>query len=144
MPTNPSPVAPAGEYQALAPIFGTCAERFIAVRDLFAQHFDSGQDTGASVAIFVDGESVVDLWGGYFDATYTRPFERNSIVQLFSSTKTMLGLCALVLADRRELDLNAPVAKYWPEFAAEGKAAIEVRQSRIPPKNQPPDPPIVG
>lgn len=51
----------------------------------------------------------------------------------------MLGLCALVLADRRELHLNAPVAEYWPEFAAEGKAAIEVRQSRIPPKNQPPD-----
>lgn len=66
MPTNPSPCRTCCEYQALAPIFGTCAERFIAVRDLFAQHFDSGQDTGASVAIFVDGESVGYLWGRYF------------------------------------------------------------------------------
>jgi CubicO group peptidase (beta-lactamase class C family) len=66
--------------------------------------------------------------GGYFDGTYTRLFENDTIVQLYSSTKTFTGLCALVLADRGEIDLHAPVKKYWPEFAAEGKSGIEVRQ----------------
>jgi CubicO group peptidase (beta-lactamase class C family) len=98
------------------------------VRDAFAKHLDTGQDVGASVAILVEGEPVVDLWGGYFDATYTRPWERDTIVQLFSSTKTITALCALILADRGEIDLDAPVAKYWPEFAAQGKADIAVRQ----------------
>src|SRR5580765_2662751 len=106
---------------------GTCPERFSAVRDAFAANLASGSDIGASVAVFVDGEPVVDLWGGYFDMSYTRPWERDTIVHTFSSTKTMTALCALILADRREIDLDAPVAKYWPEFAAAGKADIRVR-----------------
>jgi CubicO group peptidase (beta-lactamase class C family) len=78
--------------------------------------------------VFIDGEPVVDLWGGYFDATYTRPWERDTIVQTFSTTKTMTALVALVLADNGVLDLDAPVVKYWPEFRAEGKSEILVRQ----------------
>jgi CubicO group peptidase (beta-lactamase class C family) len=109
-------------------INGTCSDRFAPVREAFAHNLETGQDIGASVAVFVDGEPVVDLWGGHFDSTYTRPFERHSIAQGYSATKTITALCALVLADRGEIDLDAPVATYWPEFAAEGKGAIVVRQ----------------
>jgi CubicO group peptidase (beta-lactamase class C family) len=107
---------------------GTCADRFEPVRAAFRENLDTGQDIGAAVAVFVDGEPVVDLWGGHFDGTYTRPFGSDTVVQCFSSTKTVTALCALVLADRGELDLDAPVARYWPEFAAEGKGGIAVRQ----------------
>jgi CubicO group peptidase (beta-lactamase class C family) len=70
----------------------------------------------------------VDLWGGYFDGTYTRPFGPDTLVQGYSSTKTVAALCMLVLADRGGVDLDAPVARYWPEFAAEGKDGILIRQ----------------
>ena len=76
----------------------------------------------------VDGEPVVDLWGGYFDDTFTRTWSEHTIANGFSSTKTMTALCALVLADRGQLDLDAPVAEYWPEFAAAGKGGVLVRQ----------------
>ena len=109
------------------PVYGFVKPGFEAVREAFTANITSGADVGASACVFVDGEAVVDLWGGYFDTTYTRPFERNTIVNGFSSTKTMTALCALVLADRGEIDLNAPVKKYWPEFAAAGKDRIEVR-----------------
>jgi len=109
-------------------VAGTCVGRFEPVRAAFLDNLDTGQDIGAAVAVFVDGEPVVDLWGGHFDATYTRPFGPDTIVQCFSSTKTITALCALLLADRGELDLDAPVAHYWPEFAAEGKGDILVRQ----------------
>jgi CubicO group peptidase (beta-lactamase class C family) len=107
----------------MANIEGTCREEFQTVREVFEYHLDSGIDVGASVAVFIDGEPVVDLWGGYFDATYTRPWERDTIVQTFSTTKTMTALVALVLADNGVLDLDAPVVKYWPEFGAEGKSS---------------------
>ncbi|MCV2491277.1 beta-lactamase family protein [Geodermatophilus sp. YIM 151500] len=110
------------------PVAGTCADRFSPVRDAFAYNLGTGQDVGASVAVFLDGEPVVDLWGGYFDGTYTRPFGADTIVQGYSTTKTVTALCALVLADWGKVDLDAPVARYWPEFAAEGKADVEVRQ----------------
>jgi len=109
-------------------IHGFCARQFEQVRDAFRNNLDTGQDIGASVAVCIDGEVVVDLWGGYFDGTFSRPFEADTIVQGYSSTKTVTALCALVLADRGEIDLDAPVAKYWPEFAAAGKSGILVRQ----------------
>src|SRR5262245_14584719 len=125
---NAAPIERRETYQPATEIHGTFSEQFRRVHDAFAKNLDSGQDIGASVAVFIDGEPVVDLWGGYFDATYTCEWQRDTIVQTFSTTKTMTALCALVLADRGELDLNAPVAKYWPEFAAEGKSEIQVRQ----------------
>jgi CubicO group peptidase (beta-lactamase class C family) len=115
-------------FHSKVEIHGTCGDRFGAVRDVFTHQLDTGQDIGAAVAVFVDGEPVVDLWGGHFDGTYTRQWERDTIVQGYSSTKTVTALCALVLADRGEIDLDAPVAKYWPEFAAEDKADIAIRQ----------------
>src|SRR5215510_5875694 len=101
-------------------IHGTCDERFRLVRDAFARNLQSGEDLGASAAVFIDGEPVVDLWGGYLDTTKMRPWKKDTIVNVFSTTKTMTALCALILVDRGLLDLDAPVAKYWPGFAANG------------------------
>src|SRR6185437_7588156 len=84
-------------------------------------------DTGAAAAVYMDGEPVVDVWGGFADADRTIPWERDTIVNVWSVTKTMTALCALVLADRGQLDLDAPVARYWPEFAASAKQGVLVR-----------------
>src|SRR5262245_58199841 len=108
-------------------LHGTVKPGFEPVRDAFAANFSSGADVGAAAAVFIDGEPVVDLWGGYFDATYTREWARDTISQGFSSTKTITALCALLLADRGALDLNAPVKTYWPEFGAAGKQDVQVR-----------------
>jgi CubicO group peptidase (beta-lactamase class C family) len=108
-------------------IHGTCNERFRAVQDVLAKNLNDGADLGASAAVFIDGEPVVDLWGGYVDVERTQPWTRDTIVNNFSTTKTMTALCALILADRGELDLNAPVCKYWPEFAHYGKDRVLVR-----------------
>ena len=106
---------------------GTCAPRFTPVQDTFGGLLESGMDVGASVAVAVDGVLAVDLWGGFADGERTRPWQRDTIVNVFSTTKTMQALTALVIADRGGLDLDAPVARYWPEFAANGKADVRVR-----------------
>jgi CubicO group peptidase (beta-lactamase class C family) len=106
---------------------GTCCARFDPVRELFAAKLESGEDLGASLAVNIDGEMVVDLWGGWGDLARTMPWTENTIANVFSTTKTMTALAALVLVDRGELDLDATVAKYWPEFAARGKGGIKVR-----------------
>ncbi len=111
----------------MADIKGTCDPRFDMVKTAFAQNFDQGLDVGASVAVVLEGELVVDLWGGYIDEAKTTPWERDTIINVWSTTKTMTALCALMLADRGELDLYGKVAKYWPEFAAAGKENVEVR-----------------
>ena len=110
------------------PLGGTCNARFDPLRELFAAKLESGEDLGASLAVNIDGEMVVDLWGGWADEARTVPWTENTITNVFSTTKTMTALAALVLVDRGELDLDANVAKYWPEFAARGKAGIKVRQ----------------
>jgi CubicO group peptidase (beta-lactamase class C family) len=110
-----------------AKIKGICPDRFEPVRQALQYNLDSGDDIGASVAVFIDGEPVVDLWGGYFDAKYERPWERDTIITTHSITKTMTGMAALVLADSGELDFDAPVAKYWPEFARNGKSGVLVK-----------------
>ena len=109
------------------PLGGTCSARFEPLRELFAAKLESGEDLGASLAFNIDGEMVVDLWGGWADEARTVPWTENTITNVFSTTKCMTSLAALVLVDRGELDLDATVAKYWPEFAANGKAAIKVR-----------------
>jgi CubicO group peptidase (beta-lactamase class C family) len=96
------------------------------VRDALAASLDK-DDVGASVAVYVDGEPVVDIWGGYADAERTQRWERDTITSVWSTTKTMTALCALILADRGDIDLDAPVAKYWPEFAAAGKERVLLR-----------------
>src|SRR4051794_30125830 len=106
---------------------GTCNARFDSLRELFAAKLESGEDLGASLAVNIDGEMVVDLWGGWADEARTAPWAENTIANVFSTTKTMTALAALVLVDRGELDLDENVAAYWPEFAARGKAGIKVR-----------------
>src|SRR5438067_6127676 len=109
------------------PLSGTCSARFEPLRELFAAKLESGEDLGASLAVNIDGEMVVDLWGGWADEARTVPWTEHTITNIFSTTKAMTSLAALMLVDRGELDLDATVAKYWPEFAANGKAAIKVR-----------------
>src|SRR3954454_18619950 len=110
----------------MADIQGSYDDLFIAVPTALAGLLDDG-DAGASVAVFVDGEPVVDVWGGFADADRTIPWQRDTITGVFSVTKTMTALCALLLADRGDLDLDAPVGRYWPEFAAAGKEKVLVR-----------------
>ena len=109
-----------------AAVHGHCDERFAAVREVFENNLKGGLDVGASFAATVEGEMVVDLWGGFADAARTRPWARDTIVNVYSTTKTMTALTALLLADRGVLDLHAPVARYWPEFAANGKEGVKV------------------
>ncbi|WP_406328179.1 serine hydrolase domain-containing protein [Streptomyces sp. NBC_00203] len=110
----------------MAEIQGSYDVLFTAVPEALAALLDAG-DAGASVAVFVDGEPVVDVWGGFADADRTMPWQRDTIAGVWSVTKTMTALSALILADRGELDLDAPVARYWPEFAAKGKDRVLVR-----------------
>jgi CubicO group peptidase (beta-lactamase class C family) len=111
----------------MAEVHGSVEPGFEGVRDTLGVNLDSGADVGASVAVIVDGRTVVDIWGGHVDEARSTPWERDTIINVFSTTKTMAALCALVLADRGELDLHSPVARYWPEFKENGKEGIEVR-----------------
>lgn len=107
-------------------IHGECRPGYEAVRDAFAASFDEGAERGACVYVTRNGEPVVDLWAGDADGE-GRPWERDTIVNVYSTTKTMAATCVLMLADRGQLDLNAPVATYWPEFAVSGKDGVLVR-----------------
>jgi CubicO group peptidase (beta-lactamase class C family) len=110
----------------MAELQGSYDELFAGVPGVLTGLLDHG-DAGASVAVFVDGEPVVDVWGGFADADRTIAWQQNTITNVFSVTKTMTSLCALILADRGELDLAAPVGRYWPEFAVAGKEKVLVR-----------------
>ena len=105
---------------------GTCDERFALVRERFLAGFDEGQEQGASVCVTLDGAPVVDLWGGERNDAGD-PWERDTIVNVYSTTKTMAATVMLMLADRGDIDLDAPVATYWPEFKANGKEGVLVR-----------------
>lgn len=108
-------------------IHGECAPRFARVREVFEAGFRAGKEVGAAVAVVHDGETVVDLWGGWADQARTRPWERDTIVNVYSCTKAMAAVCAHQLVERGRLDLDAPVAEYWPEFGQRGKSKIPVR-----------------
>jgi CubicO group peptidase (beta-lactamase class C family) len=109
-----------------APVHGTCDEIFAKVRDVFERSFESGE-IGAGVAVLIDGEPVIDLWGGWADEERTRPWERDTIVNVYSVTKGMASVCMNRLIEEGLLDLDAPVANYWPEFAQNGKQDITMR-----------------
>jgi CubicO group peptidase (beta-lactamase class C family) len=102
-------------------ISGTCPAPFGGVKDAFAENFAVNGDVGASVAVTIAGELVVDLWGGTQDVEREVPWEKDTIINVFSTTKTMSCLSLLVLASRGLVDVDAPVACYWPEFAEAGK-----------------------
>jgi CubicO group peptidase (beta-lactamase class C family) len=112
----------------MAIIHGTLDDRFAPLRDEFERQLDSGEELGASIAVTINGEPVVDIWGGYADTARTTEWAEDTITNVWSTTKTVCALATLMLADSGELDLDAPVARYWPEFAAQGKAEVLVRQ----------------
>ncbi|MGI9598110.1 MAG: serine hydrolase domain-containing protein, partial [Acidimicrobiales bacterium] len=111
----------------MAQIDGTMDPRFDVLGDLLSGSLDAGTDLGASVAVTVDGEMVVDIWGGHADQARTAQWRSDTITNVWSTTKTMTSLSALVLVDRGLLDVYRPVSAYWPEFAANGKESIEIR-----------------
>jgi CubicO group peptidase (beta-lactamase class C family) len=106
---------------------GTTDPRFEPVRAAFARNFHEHGEVGAAVAVYLHGRPVVDLWGGTADPATGRAWERDTLQLVYSTTKGVTAACANLLAQRGELDLDAPAAKYWPEFAAAGKAEIPVR-----------------
>jgi CubicO group peptidase (beta-lactamase class C family) len=106
----------------------TVTDRDADVRTLFEQNLSDGTDLGAAFCVTVDDQVVIDLYGGFADEARTRPWRADTIVGVYSTTKTMAALTALLVADRGELDFAAPVARYWPEFAAAGKADVTVAQ----------------
>ena len=108
-------------------VHGECADQFEGVRIELERHLENGEELGASIVIDIDGETVVDMWGGYSDADRSIDWTADTITNVWSSTKTVMNLAALMLVDRGELDVYAPVADYWPEFAANGKESVEVR-----------------
>jgi len=110
-----------------AEIHGTFDKRFAGVRDGFAANFAAGKEIGAAVCVTVDGKTVVDIWAGHADKARSKPWTKNTIVNVYSTTKGLGAACASLLVERGRLDLDAPVAKYWPEFAQAGKDKLPVR-----------------
>src|SRR5690606_38382080 len=109
------------------PVRGHCAPEFDAVREAFCHNISTGAELGASIVVDVGGETVVDLRGGARDRAATQPWEHDTVVNLWSISKAVTNLTALMLVDRNLLDLAQPVAHYWPEFAANGKESVLVR-----------------
>lgn len=107
------------------PVHGTVEPRFASVKDAFVEGLQD--ELGAAFSVYLHGERVVDLWGGWADAERTREWQKDTIACTFSATKAMTATCAHLLVDRGLLDVDAPVASYWPEFAQAGKAEITVR-----------------
>jgi CubicO group peptidase (beta-lactamase class C family) len=106
---------------------GHAHARFDNVAEALAEELNTGNEVGAAIAVDIDGELVVDIWGGHADAAKTVPWAEDTIVNVWSSTKTVTSLVGLMLADRGLLDLDAPVGRYWPEFSANGKQDVAVR-----------------
>jgi CubicO group peptidase (beta-lactamase class C family) len=116
---------------------GHVAGGFETVREAFVESLRHRGEMGASFAVTRDGAPVVDLWGGIADADTGRPWRQDTLQVIFSGTKGLVALCLLMLVDRGELDMEAPVARYWPQFATNGKASIRVldvasHQARLP------------
>jgi CubicO group peptidase (beta-lactamase class C family) len=108
-------------------VSGDCDPAFGGVQDAFARNFDERGELGAAVAVWLNGRLVVDLWGGFADPVEQRPWERDTIAHAYSVSKPIVATCALLLAGRGALDLDAPVARYWPEYAQAGKESTLVR-----------------
>lgn len=110
-------------------IHGVCDPAFAAVREEFIRNFTEREELGASVAVVIDGETKVELWGGWMDGARTQPWQRDTLVVVHSVTKGFVSLAVHLLVQRGLLDFDAPVAAYWPEFAREGKDHITFRQA---------------
>ncbi|MGZ8666312.1 MAG: serine hydrolase domain-containing protein, partial [Solirubrobacterales bacterium] len=101
--------------------------RFAAVREALAENFRDRGEVGAAVSLTLEGRPVVEIWGGWSDRERRRPWRRDTLVDVFSVGKAMAATCLLMLVEEERLDLDAPVARHWPEFAAAGKEAVTAR-----------------
>ena len=110
-----------------AEVRGRCAPQFESLRRALADSIDAGREVGAALSVYVGKRSVVDLWAGHRDAARTRPWDENTIVNLYSVGKAITAVCALRLVEDGALDLDAPVSRYWPEFGQAGKDRVSVR-----------------
>lgn len=106
---------------------GACDQRFRPIEEAFRRNFADGKEVGASLAVIHEGRTVLDLWCGFSDSKRTQNWSRDTICNVFSTTKMITALCVLLLADRGQVDLNAPVCTYWPEYTSHGKDKILVR-----------------
>ena len=106
---------------------GVSTSGFSAVGEQFNMNFSHRGEVGASVCVIVDGRTVVNLWGGVADVESGKPWNKDTVGNVFSSTKGAVALCAHMLADAGGLDIGAPVSRYWPEFGQHGKSDIPVR-----------------
>jgi len=111
----------------LVEIHGRCDARFERVREAFAREFAAGNEVGAAVCATLEGETVVDLWGGHRDEARTLPWQRDTLANVYSTTKGITAIALHRLVDEGRVDLDAPVARYWPEFARAGKERLPVR-----------------
>lgn len=111
----------------MADVQGTVERGFEKVRDAFAANFESNGEVGAAFSLYLKGKPVVDIWGGLADAGSGRPWKEDTLQLVFSTTKGATAICANLLAERGDLDIDAPVVEYWPEFAPHGKDKIPVR-----------------
>src|SRR5215472_6671668 len=108
-------------------VHGSCDTSFKSVQTALEANLASGEELGASIVLNLDGKTVVDVWGGWRDEARTEPWDEDTIVNVWSTTKTVTSLAVLMLVSRGQVDVHAPVARYWPEFAAAGKERVEVR-----------------
>lgn len=111
----------------MAKVEGTVDARFNRVREVLAELLDAPHELGAAVSVVVDGSTVVDAWGGFSDRARSKPWAKDTLANVYSTTKGWTALCAHHLVDRGKIDLDAPVASYWPEFAQADKGRIPVR-----------------
>jgi CubicO group peptidase (beta-lactamase class C family) len=106
---------------------GSCDPRFAALREAFRDNFRERGELGAALCVAIEGRVVVDIWAGCADRAGQRPWEADTLVDVFSVGKGMVALSLLLLVERGQVQLDAPVARYWPQFAGAGKEAITVR-----------------
>jgi CubicO group peptidase (beta-lactamase class C family) len=123
-------------------VHGSAKARFAAVREAFETNLESGLDQGATFAVVYQGHVVVDLWGGHADEAGEKPWTRNTLTNVWSTTKGVASLAIAMLVDRDVLDYEAQVAEYWPEFAANGKQDVTLgclisHQAGLPGSDQP-------
>lgn len=111
----------------MAQVHGTCDDRFAGLKAEFQKRLDSGDDLGASITVNIDGKNVVDIWGGYTTPERNTEWQEDTILNVWSCTKTIIAMAVLILVDRGQIDVNENVAAYWPEFAANGKENVKVR-----------------
>jgi CubicO group peptidase (beta-lactamase class C family) len=106
---------------------GDCTDRFQPVRAALEENFAKRDEIGSAVCVYHEGKKVVDLWGGTMDAARSRPWQADTLCLMYSIAKSICALSVHILADEGKVDLEAPVASYWPEFAQAGKGGIKVR-----------------